>query len=85
MGKTSNRSDFGTEGNEGNKGPNDFVAQVGLFAGFLGFRTFIAASPSKPVWIHFGYGLLNFSFPRFLWRLDFWCLEFGSPIRSQSA
>jgi hypothetical protein len=31
MGKTSNRSDFGTEGNEG---PNDFPCLVGLRGGF---------------------------------------------------
>jgi hypothetical protein len=35
MGKTSSRSDFGTEGNEGNEGLNDFVAQVGLVANFF--------------------------------------------------
>jgi hypothetical protein len=28
MGKASNRSDFGTEGNEGNEGPNDFAPRV---------------------------------------------------------
>jgi len=28
MGKTQNRSDFGTEGNEGNEGPNDCVGDL---------------------------------------------------------
>jgi hypothetical protein len=30
MGKTSNRSDFGTEGHEENEGPNDFVESDGF-------------------------------------------------------
>jgi hypothetical protein len=65
MGKTSNRSDFGTEGNEGNKGPNDFVALIDLVADF-----FLDFGRSLP--IH-RLGRLEF-----IWGLDFWCLGFGS-------
>jgi hypothetical protein len=56
------------------------VAQVSLAADFLGFRTFTAALPSdnEPASIFFGVWILNFAFLRFLWRLDFWCLGFGS-------
>jgi hypothetical protein len=31
---------FGTEGNEGNEGPNDFAAQVGLVADFFWISDF---------------------------------------------
>jgi hypothetical protein len=34
--KASNRSDFGTEGNEGNEGPNDFAALRDFVADFIG-------------------------------------------------
>jgi hypothetical protein len=36
MKKASNRSDFGTEGNEGNEGPIDFVALRDFVAEFFG-------------------------------------------------
>jgi hypothetical protein len=43
MEKASNRSDFGTEGNEGNEGPNDFAAPSD---GLLGFGIWFPGSQS---------------------------------------
>jgi hypothetical protein len=73
MGKTSNRPDFGTEGNEG---PNDFTALIDLAEDFFESRIFIAASPFRPAYAYLRFGISDFSLLAFfeVWTFGVWDL-----------
>jgi hypothetical protein len=87
MGKTSNRPDFGTEGNEGNEGQNDFLGDL------VSLRIFwdlgLSLLPHRPGRLEFISGLdfRIFSFSAFfgVWTFGVWDLVRRSHLNPRKA